>query len=122
MLEILKEFGWLFLQELLVNLLIPALVALVGAWLVQQVRLLTLRLKNERPELYWYLAQAAELGVKAAEQMGLSEQIEEKKDYAVKVAQVYLDDRGIKIDLALVEAAIEKAVLELNQADQKVLE
>lgn len=54
--------------------------------------------------------------IKAAEQMGLSKQIEDlgtaKKDWAINAAQAWCDARGIKIPVSVLEVILEKKILE----------
>jgi LL-H family phage holin len=58
----------------------------------------------------------AKQAVAVAEQTGITKTGEEKKQEAIRVAQVYLNAYGIKIDAAQVAAAIEAAVFtELTQ-------
>jgi hypothetical protein len=61
------------------------------------------------------------LAVQAAEQLGLSEQIKDKKAYALQVAYQWLKDKGIDIDLNYLDAAIEAAVLEEFNRDKPAL-
>lgn len=98
--------------QFVVNLLLAAIaviVPLVGS----AVRGFIAANKNSR-ELET-LAGIAKVAVLAAEQSGLSGLIEDKKNYAIRVAEQMLEERGIKIDLDTLTAAIEAAVLnELN--------
>jgi len=59
----------------------------------------------------WALDSAAAMAVQAAEQLNIAGLIQDKKNYAVSVVQAYLVQRGLTIDLALIEAAIEQAVI-----------
>jgi hypothetical protein len=65
----------------------------------------------------WDLEQAAQLAVTAAEQSGLSGFITDKKAYAIGIAQAYLDAKGFKVDLTVIDAAIEAAVWEYLNKD-----
>jgi len=58
------------------------------------------------------LEEAAVFAVMAAEQAGAAELIKDKKVYAFDIAERWLELRGIKIDLDLIDAAIEAAVYE----------
>jgi len=83
---------------------IAALRALVKKWLAE--------LEASKPKLYWYLAEAAELAVAAAEKMNASEFIDEKKQYALEIMQSWLDAHGWdEVDIELLEAALEAEVL-----------
>ena len=63
-------------------------------------------------EWSWALDEAVFMAVRAAEQLGLKDKVLVKKDWAVTKAQEILDARGIKVDVAIIEAAIEAAVLQ----------
>jgi len=83
---------------------IAALRALVKKWLGE--------LEASKPKLYWYLDEAAELAVAAAEKMSASEFIDEKKQYALEIMQSWLDAHGWdEVDIELLEAALEAEVL-----------
>jgi len=105
--NVLQEFAMGLLVLVLPVLsvfLIKALNALVKKWLVE--------LENSKPELKWYLDEAAALAVRAAEQSGLQGFVEDKKLYALEIAQKFLDEHGWEeVDVAVLEAAIEAEVL-----------
>ena len=83
---------------------IAALRALVKKWLAE--------LEASKPKLYWYLSEAAELAVAAAEKMSASEFIDEKKQYALEIMQSWLDAHGWdEVGIELLEAALEAEVL-----------
>lgn len=90
---------------------VPVVVPLVVGWLVSQVQIARARLASELPDLYWVLNNAAKLAVDAAEQAGIAKLITDKKRYAIEVAELYLAEKGIDIDIELIDAAIEAAVL-----------
>lgn len=54
----------------------------------------------------------ARMAVLAAEQLGLTGVIDDKKSYAITVAERMLAERGIKVDIDALDAAIEAAVAE----------
>ena len=84
--------------------IIKALNALVKKWLAE--------LENAKPDLHWYLSEAVDIAVRAAEQSNLSGFVDEKKEYALEVAQQYLDSAGwSEIDIVILDAAIEAEVL-----------
>jgi len=102
--NILQEFAFEILLTIVMPFIIQALSALTKKWLQQ--------LENSKPELSWYLNEAARFAVSAAEKMNLSEFIEDKKQYACEIAQAYLDAHGwSEVDIDLLEAAIESEVL-----------
>jgi len=89
--------------------LAAALASLVVAWIVKVIGEIKAKL-DERT--LWLLNEATRAAVLAAEQMNLSGQIADKKVYAMKVAQDWLAAHGLKVDLAIIEAKVEAAVLE----------
>ena len=102
--NILQEFGFEILLTVILPFVAQALIALTKKWLAE--------IKNAKPQLFWYLEKAAEISVAAAEKMNLSEFISDKKQYAIEIAQSYLDAHGwSEVDIDLLEAAIESEVL-----------
>jgi len=102
--NVLQEFGFEILLTIILPFVAQALLALTKKWLAE--------LKAAKPQLMWYLERAAEVAVAAAEKMELSKYIEDKKKYAMDIAQAYLDAHGWdEIDFELLEAAIEAEVL-----------
>jgi hypothetical protein len=95
-----------FLQNLVLAA-VPIVVPFVIALLVAKIRLAWLQVD---PNITYVLVQAAEFAVTAAEQAGASQYIKDKKAYALEIAQAWLDANKIKVDLALIDAAIESAV------------
>lgn len=107
-------------MELDLNTILQAiLLAIIGAvvpslvkWLQAQAAYHLARAKSYQPELTDWLTECAEFAVKAAEQSGLRGLIADKKQYALSVGEAWLEAKGIPIDLHLLDAAIEKAVLD----------
>ena len=84
--------------------IMAAISVLIKKWLAE--------LEASKPKLYWYLTEAAELAVAAAEKMNASEFIDEKKQYALEIMQSWLDAHGWdEVDIELLEAALEAEVL-----------
>lgn len=112
--ELQNEFGQ-FVQILLIAT-VPALAAFAFAQITQGALKLWGEFKNAQPEKAYILQQAAEMAVKAAEQSalkaGLQKAGEKKLAWAQQYAQDYLDFVGLKVDVGLVSAAIEAAVLD----------
>jgi DNA-directed RNA polymerase specialized sigma24 family protein len=78
--------------------------ALIKKWLAE--------LEAAKPELAGYIRQAVEIAVLAAEQMEIGGFIEDKKQYALNIAQAYLNEHGWdEFDIDVLEAAIEAEVL-----------
>lgn len=109
-----------FISELVQGLLLafmPVLASMAAAWLFAQVKSAWLKFKEDHTATYWVIEGIAEIAVKAAEQAKMAGLIAEKKDYAVAVAQQYLLEKGLAINLDVIEAAIEAAVYsEFNKA------
>ena len=96
----------------ILQLVLTAVLVAAGGWLVAQAKLNWAKAKEYAPQLCDALEEAANLAVKAAEQSKLGKLIEDKKTYALTVAETYLAAKGFNVDLHLIEAAIERAVLE----------
>jgi hypothetical protein len=101
------------------NILTAVLLAIIGAVVPAFIKRLQAetayqlaRAKSYHPEITEWLTECADFAVKAAEQTGLAGMIEDKKQYALSIAEAWLEAKGIPIDLHLLDAAIEKAVLE----------
>ena len=101
-------FLWKFAEGLLAVAL-PILAVVVVVYLVQRVREMT---KDISSNAMYYIEDAARIAVNAAEQVGLAGAIKDKKKYALDLAQEYLDKRGVKINLSLLDGLIEAAVME----------
>lgn len=104
--------------EAVLSVVLPVLaVALVSA-IVALAKKLWAQAKQASPEITDVLEQAAKFAVKAAEQAGAAELIEDKKQYAIEIAEKWLSVKNLNIDVDLIDAAIEKAVLEsFNDVD-----
>ena len=108
-------FWYKFIESLLLAFA-PVLASLAAAALVALVRKWWAEFKQAQPDAAFWLEQAASMAVQAAEQAGMAGYIQDKKQYALEVAQRYLDAKGIKIDVELISDAIEAAVFaELNK-------
>jgi hypothetical protein len=112
--ELLQKIG----EQVLLNVAPILAVALLG-WLFAQGKLAWARAKAYAPDWAEAVESAADLAVKAAEQSKLAGLIESKKDYALEIAEQWLKARGVKVDLHLLDAAIEKAVNENFNHDPK---
>ncbi len=102
---------WKFVESFLVAI-IPVLIPLLAAWLLPKAIGAWAKLKEESKIDPWVLEQIVSLAVKAAEQSQLGGFITDKKAYALDFATMWLKERGIKLDLALLDGAIEAAVLD----------
>ena len=100
------------LEAVLIAILPPLAVALVSL-LLGFAKELWARAKLLNPTVTDYIELAAEFAVQAAEQAGAAELIADKKQYAIQIAEAWLEAHHLTVDLDLIDAAIEKAVLEL---------
>ena len=83
------------LQEFLMGLLV-LLLPILSAFIVKALNALAQKwlaeLEANKPELAWYLNEAVDIAVRAAEQASLAGFIEDKKQYAFQIAQQWLDE------------------------------
>ena len=109
-----------YAEQVLVVVL-PLLASLASAWLVAQIKLKIDEIKaNKHAEVGYVLENAVSMGISAAEGTLKSGEGKAKKDAAVELATAYLAARGVKLDVALIEGAIEAAVFdELNKFDDE---
>jgi len=105
------------LEAILIAILPPLAVALVS-FVVAKAKDVWERAKQWNPTVTQYLEQAAVFAVQAAEQAGAAALIEDKKQYAIQIAEAWLAANHITTDIDLIDAAIEKAVLELFNSDE----
>jgi biotin operon repressor len=103
------EFLSAFLQNVLMSVGVAAFVSLIGV-AVALAKKLWAEAKATNPDLFAEVERIAIMVVDAAEQAGISTIIEDKKQYALELAEQFLALQGIKVDLDLVAAAIEAAV------------
>jgi len=108
--EVFTQFFWTFLQkvlELSLPILAVAFATLISAWIKEVIVKIQGQLSDKNRAI---LQEAVDLAVQCAEQLDLDGVIVSKKDEAIKIAQTYLDSHKVKIDLAVLDAAIEAAV------------
>ena len=111
------DFLQAFLQELLV-LIAPILAAFVAAALTALTKKWLAELEASKPKLAAALKEAVSLAVQAAEQAGAAGLIGDKKDFAMAIAQQFLNDSGWdEINLEVLAAAIEAEVNRLYPND-----
>ncbi len=100
------------IEAILIAILPPLAVVTVSAAVAYAKRLWN-DLKLRYPTVTELVEEAAKFAVQAAEQAGAAELIEDKKAYAIQIAEAWLAANHITTDIDLIDAAIEKAVLEL---------
>ena len=106
------------IEAILIAILPPLAVVIVSAAVAYAKRLWS-DLKLRYPSVTELIEEAAVFAVQAAEQAGAAKLIKDKKEYAIQIAEAWLAANHITTDLHLIDAAIEKAVLELfNGGDE----
>lgn len=109
-------------QKFVFNILLailPALSVYIIAWIKAQIDIKVAQIEASKPQFASALRLAVSLAVQAAEQAGLAGLIEEKKDYAVTIAQKWLDNEGWdEFDISILEAAIEAEVNKLYPKEE----
>ena len=106
------------IEAILIAILPPLAVLIVSA-AVAYAKKLWADLKVRYPSVTELIEEAAVFAVQAAEQAGAAELIKDKKQYAIQIAEAWLEANHITTDLHLIDAAIEKAVLELFNSGEK---
>lgn len=108
MLDILIEYGFQLLQ-LVLEALLPVLAVMAIKWVQVLIKNGIAKLE---PNVQDILNEGVRIAVLAAEQMGLSQQLQEKKAFALEMAQLYLAEHGVELDIEVIAAAIEAAVMD----------
>lgn len=93
------------------RVLIPVLVALVVKWAIQLYE----EIKQNQPDFAQVLQTAVNIAVMSAEQMMQTEDGQRKKQYAIASVQDYLAQKGMVIDVSVIEDAIEATVYSLHR-------
>jgi len=107
-----EDFVSKFAQEFL-SIVLPVLASLLAGLVIAWIKKVIEQVKAKMDERFiWMLDEAVRVAVLAAEQVNLSGFIEDKKDYAIGVAEKWLAERGYKINLAVPSDRIEAAVME----------
>lgn len=108
--------NWNELLGTVVQAILVAVLPILAVFAVKWAQVKIAQIKDViSPDFRWILDQAAELGVYAAEQLKKSGQIEEKKAYAVDIANKFMIDNHLPdVHVDLIVAAVEKAVLQAN--------
>jgi hypothetical protein len=96
--------------QVLLEFLLPIVAVAIISALVSWAKLLWAKAKSWNPDTTDLLAEAAKVAVTAAEQAGAAKLISDKKVYAMDIAERWLEQHGIRLDIELIDAAIEAAV------------
>lgn len=95
----------------ILRVLIPVLVALIVKWAIQLYQ----EIKKDQPDFAQVLQTAVNIAVMSAEQMMQTEEGQKKKEYAIASVQDYLAQKGMVIDVSVIEDAIEATVYSLHR-------
>lgn len=107
-----KDFVSVFAQEFL-GIVVPVLASLLAGLLIAWIKKLVEEIKAKMDHRFiWMLDEAVRVAVLAAEQANLAGFVEDKKAYAIDVAEKWLAARGFKVDLGILADQIEAAVME----------
>jgi len=107
-----KDFVSVFVQEFL-GIVVPVLASLLAGLLIAWIKKLVEEIKVKMDGRFmWMLDEAVRVAVLAAEQANLAGFVEDKKSYAIDVAEKWLAARGFKVDLGILADQIEAAVME----------
>lgn len=110
-----SQFMNMFLQNFMMAA-IPVVVPALAALVIAGVRKLWSETQSRAPDVAYYIREAAKISVSAAEQSGAAGFIKDKKEYALELAEAWLAEQKITVDVRLIEAAIEAAVYdEINK-------
>lgn len=93
------------------RVLIPVLVALIVKWAIQLYQ----QIKESQPDIAKVLQTAVNTAVIATEQVMQTAEGQEKKEYAIESVQRFLAEKGIAIDVSIIEDAIEATVFSLHR-------
>ena len=108
------------LEAVLIAVLPPLAVAVVGLVIALARKAWMQARDSFAPQITDLLEDAAKMAVRAAEQAGIAELIDDKKQYAIEIVELWLEARHVSVDIDLIDAAIEAAVLkEFNKPELK---
>ena len=104
----------------LLEFLLPIVAVAIISVLVSWAKLLWQKARLWNPDATDLLEEAAKVAVTAAEQAGAAKLISDKKVYAMDIAERWLEQHGIMLDIELIDAAIEAAVYRQFNSDKSV--
>jgi membrane protein implicated in regulation of membrane protease activity len=97
-----------------------AVLPIVAAYLIKAGLDAWVKFQGQKSDAAYTIQRAATVAVTAAEQLGATKAITDKKSWAVNFAQNWLDAHGVHVDVALIEGAIESAVYTEFNEDEPV--
>jgi hypothetical protein len=115
--DVISDFVVLFLQAAL-----PLLASMLVAWALPKVAGAWAEFKRVNAPAAFLLEEYARMAVKAAEQSHVAGLIDDKRKYAFDLIERQLALQGYRVDLSLIYAAIEAAVLdEFNRGEPQLI-
>ena len=100
------------------KIVLPLFVALIIKWAVELYH----KIKTDQPDWTPILEYAAEMAVLAAEQIFGEGHGAEKKDYAIQTIEKLLAEKGIYLNVSVIENAIEAEVYKWLHHDEELPE
>ena len=97
--------------EILLAALLPVAVGFAVAYLKALTEKKLAEIKSEWPDAFSVVEMIASQVVRAAEQAGVAGFVDDKKKYALEMAEKWLLQYDLDIDLDLISAAIEAEVM-----------
>ena len=104
---------WYGLLQSILMLSIPAIAGALVTVAVAYIKKVAAQIEADKPDVFAIVQVFAEAAVEAAEQMGLAGIVEDKKEYAIAAVEKWLAEKGIAIDVDLIEQAVEAEVYRL---------
>ena len=95
----------------LLRVIIPVCVCLVIKWSIQLFE----AIKKNQPDFAAVLGVAVNNAVIAAESLLFTEEGKKKKEYAIASVQDFLAQKGLAVDVGVIEDAIEAAVYSMHR-------
>ena len=95
----------------LLRVIIPVCVCLVIKWAIQLYE----TIKKNQPDFAAVLGVAVNNAVIAAESLLFTEEGKKKKEYAIASVQEFLAQKGLAVDVGVIEDAIEAAVYSMHR-------
>ena len=113
------EIDWMKLLSTVLQLVVAAVLPVLAAAAVSWVKIQWKKFQANNRDVSYEIENAVAIAVKAAEQLGLNGAIDDKKKYALDIAEKWLAANGLTIDLDVIDAAIESAVFEQFNKPEK---
>jgi len=104
--------------SLLITALAAPLIIAIAKILLAYAAKLYAQVKASNPDRFEEIEKVAKLVVDAAEQAGLANIITDKKNYAINAAEKMLEEKGLYVDLDVIDAQIEAALFAKKQSGE----